>query len=135
MSDFIPDAGDLADWLSCHDLVFGAGSGTLGDPIAFELKPSGEEMLTAFAPGLPDVDLAQITADPREAVRKASGAVSEGARVAGFRSAGGVRRAVARWIAAFRVEWCVLVGGAWMNEAGKRWRRSRRRSRRRRGCS
>lgn len=64
LSDFLTDTDDYQDWLTCRDLSFAAGSGTLGAPIPFDLDPSGEELLTSFAPGLPSVDLAAITAEP-----------------------------------------------------------------------
>ena len=63
LSDFLTDSDDYGDWLTCRDLSFAAGSGTLGDPLAFQLTPSGEQLQTSFAPGTPNVSLASITPD------------------------------------------------------------------------
>lgn len=60
LSDFLTDSEDYGDWLTCRDLSFAAGSGTLGDPLAFALTPSGEQLQTSFAPGTPTVELASI---------------------------------------------------------------------------
>lgn len=64
LSDFVTGAEDYQSWLTCRDLTFSAGSGTLGNPIPFDIDPSGEKLLTSFAPGLPSVDLTATGADP-----------------------------------------------------------------------
>jgi hypothetical protein len=55
---------DHGDWLVCRDLSFAAGSGTLANPIAFDIVANGEQLSVPFAPGVPNVALAAVTTDP-----------------------------------------------------------------------
>lgn len=57
-------AVDYGHWLTCEDLAFDAGSGTLASPIPFDLTTPGEELVFPFAPGTPNVSLASVTTDP-----------------------------------------------------------------------
>lgn len=57
-------AVDYRHWLTCEDLAFDAGSGTLASPIPFDLTTPGEELVFPFAPGTPNVSLASVTTDP-----------------------------------------------------------------------
>ncbi|MBL9026015.1 MAG: hypothetical protein JNL21_27735 [Myxococcales bacterium] len=63
LSDYVDDTDDRDGWLSCQNLEFNAASGTLGAPIAFDVRADGESIETPFAPGTPDVSLAGVTAN------------------------------------------------------------------------
>ncbi len=56
------DGVDYADWLTCRDLSFTAGSGTLADPLAFDVAKNGESIDTPLASGTPTVNLASVGA-------------------------------------------------------------------------
>jgi hypothetical protein len=45
------DGSDHQNWLTCHELEFAAGEGTLADPILFDVIESGEAFSTPFSPG------------------------------------------------------------------------------------
>jgi hypothetical protein len=63
LSDWLVGSEDHKEWLVCHDLSFTAGSGTLGDPIPFDVETPGEKIHTPFAPGTPVVSLADVGSD------------------------------------------------------------------------
>jgi hypothetical protein len=63
LSDFTTGAVDYEDWLTCRDMSFAAGSGSLADPVPFDLTPDGEWIHTTFAPGTPDVELSSVVVD------------------------------------------------------------------------
>jgi hypothetical protein len=67
LTDFLAGSDDYEDWFVCRDLSLHADSGTLADPIPFDIVPDGELIDTPFAsPFAVNVTLAGITTDPGE---------------------------------------------------------------------
>lgn len=64
LSDIRAKSVDYQDWLTCRDLSFTASSGSLADPIVFDVVANGERIDTPYGAFSPEVTLANVAAAP-----------------------------------------------------------------------
>ena len=63
LSDFVVGSDDYEDWLTCRDLSFTSGPGSLADPVEFAVVQNGEFIDTPYGQNSPEVSLQSVGAD------------------------------------------------------------------------